>query len=167
MQGNKSQDSLSPRLRELAHAQDLCDNGDHEGAYEIAYKWMRLDPNDPAALCLVVKILCDTDKIAIAYPMAKQLTQIAPEAAVSWLNFGRCAGDLWRYKEAERAYKNALELAKDDKTKSSICVNVACMLVDHGKFAEAEKWSRKAIVFNPESTKAKANLGFCQLAQRD
>lgn len=167
MQSDQPENRLSPRLRELGYAQDLNDAGDYEGAYEICYKWLRLDPNDPAALCLLVSILCNTEKIAIAYPIAKQLTQIAPEAAVSWLNFGRCAGDLWKYREAERAYKKAIALAKDDRTKSSICVNVSCMMVDHGRFREAEKYARQAIVFNPDTTKGKANLGFCQLAARD
>jgi hypothetical protein len=41
------------------------------------------------------------------------------------------------------------------------------MLVDHGMYSKAEKWARKAIVFNPDSPKGKANLGFCQLAKRD
>ena len=167
MQGNKPQNHLSPRLQDLARGQDLNDAGYYESAYQIAYHWLRLDPNDPAALCLLVSILCNTEKIAVAYPIAKVLTQLAPEAAVSWMNFGRCAGDLWHYREAERAYKRALELAKDDVTKSSICVNVSCMLVDHGRFRDAEKWARKAIVFNSDTTKGKANLGFCQLAQRD
>ncbi|MGB5630947.1 MAG: tetratricopeptide repeat protein [Woeseiaceae bacterium] len=167
MQSNEQKDHLSPRLRDIAHGQDLKDGGDYEGAYNIAYNWLRLDPEDPAAMCLLIGILCETDKIAIAHPIAKRLTQIAPEAAVSWLNYGRCAGDLWQYKEAERAYKKALSLSKDDKTKSSICVNVSCMMVDHGRFKEAEKYARQAVVFNPDSTKGKANLGFCQLAQRD
>lgn len=176
MQSDKPQNSLkdidgkqglSPRLQQIFHAQKLNDTGQYEEAYEICYHWLRMDPEDPAALCLLVSILCNTDKVAVAYPIAKRLTQIAPEAAVAWLNFGRCAGDLWRYKEAERAYKRALDLSKDDKTRSSICVNISCMLVDHGKFKKAEKWARKAIVLNPDSTKGKANLGFCQLAQRD
>jgi hypothetical protein len=162
--GNKG---LGPRLSELYRGQELNDAGKYEEAYEICYNWLRLNPEDPAALCLLVSILCNTDKIAVAYPIARRLTQIAPDAAVSWLNFGRCAGDLWRYKEAERAYKRGLELAVDDATKSSICVNISCMLVDHGKFGRAEKWARKAITFNDSTQKGKANLGFCQLAHRD
>ena len=167
MQSNEQKNSLTPRLQELAKAQDLADNREFEAAFSIVYKWLRIDPEDPAALCVMVKVLCDTEKIAVAYPVAKRVTQIAPEAAVGWLNFGRCAGDLWRYREAERAYKKALSLSKDDKTKSSICVNISCMLVDHGRFREAEKWARQSLVYNPDSTKGKANLGFCQLAQRD
>ena len=167
MQSDQQEDCLTPRQRDIYRGQQLNEAGDYEAAYEIAYNWLRLDPEDAAALCLLVGVLCNTEKIAIAHPIAKRLTEIAPEAAVSWLNFGRCAGDLWRYKEAERAYKRALDIAKDDKTKSSICVNISCMLVDHGKFKQAEKWARQAIVYNPETTKGKANLGFCQLAQRD
>ena len=157
----------SVRQQQLYRGQELNDAGDYEGAYEIAYHWLRMDPEDPAALCLLTTILCNTDKVAVAYPIAKRLTQIAPDAAVSWLNFGRCAGDLFRYREAERAYKRALDIALDDKTKSSICVNISCMLVDHGKYARAEPWARRAITFNPESPKGKANLGFCQLSRGD
>lgn len=167
MQSNKQENALTVRQQELGHGQDAKDAGDFETAYDIAYKWLKLDPNDPGALCLLSATMIDTDKVAVAYPIAKQLTQVAPDAAVSWLNFGRCAADLWRYKEAERAYKKALTLAKDDRTKSSICVNMGSMMVDHGHFREAEKYCRQAIVFNPESTKGKANLGFCQLANRD
>jgi tetratricopeptide (TPR) repeat protein len=167
MQSDQPENCLTVRQQDLAYGQDLRDAGDYEKAYDIAYKWLRMDPNDPGALCLLTSILCDTEKTAIAYSISKRLTEIAPEAAVSWLNFGRCAGDLWRYKEAERAYKRALSMAVDDKTKSSICVNISCMMVDHGQFKEAGKYARQAIVFNPDSTKGKANLGFCQLAQRD
>src|SRR5210317_1196398 len=167
VQSDESQDSMTPRQAQLYRGQQLNDAGKYEEAYEICYQWLRLDPEDPAALCLLVTILCNTDKVAVAYPIAKRLTQVAPDAAVSWLNFGRCAGDLFRYREAERAYKTALSLAIDDRTKSSICVNISCMLVDHGKYTKAEKWARKAIVFNPDSSKGKANLGFSQLAKKD
>ena len=44
---------------------------------------------------------------------------------------------------------------------------MASMMVDHGEFAEAESWCLKAIQTNPDSVKGKANLGFCQLAQRN
>ena len=167
MQSNQSQDALTQRQYELGHAQDLRDQGDYEGAYETAYKWLKFDPDDPAALTVLVAVMIDTDKVALAHPLAKRCTEVAPEAAVAWMNLGRTAADLWRYKESLRAYKKALRLAQDDVTKSSICVNIGSMLVDHGRFKEAEKWCRDSIVYNPETTKGKANLGFCQLAQRD
>lgn len=167
MQSNQSKDALSLRLSELAHAQELRDNGDYEGAYNIAYNWLKFDPNDPAALTILVAIMIDTDKVAIAYALAKRVTEVAPEASVAWLNLGRAAADLWRYRESLRAYERALDIAKDDMTKSSICVNIASMMVDHGQFKEGEKWCRRAITYNPTTTKGKANLGFCQLAQRD
>jgi tetratricopeptide (TPR) repeat protein len=167
MQGNQSKDAVSPRLQDLAAANDLKDAGDFEAAYEIAYKWLKLDPNDAAAMTTMVSILIDTDKVAIAYPMAKLVTQVKPDSAVAWMNYGRTSADLWRYKESLRAYKRALSLAKDDKTKSSICVNIGSMMVDNGKFKDAEKYCRKAIVYNPDTTKGKANLGFSQLANQD
>ena len=167
MQSDQQENALSPRQLDLNYGQELKNRGEFEKAYELAYKWLRLDPNDPGALCLLSSVMIDTDKIAIAYSIAKRLTEVAPEAAVSWLNFGRCAADLWRYREAERAYDRALSMALDDKTKSSICVNIASTMVDNGKFRQAEKYCRQAIAFNPDTTKGKANLGFCQLANRD
>jgi hypothetical protein len=80
---------------------------------------------------------------------------------------GMAANDLWRYKESLRCYKKGLACAKDDKDKSMLCVNIASLMVDHGRFDEAAPYCRKAIAYRPETVKGKANLGFCQLANRD
>ena len=48
-----------------------------------------------------------------------------------------------------------------------LCVNIASVMVDNGEFAAAEPYCRKAIELRPDTVKGKANLGFCQLAQRD
>lgn len=167
MQGDEQKDALSERMADLVEGQEREDAGDHEGAYEIAYKWLKVNPSDPAALCLLSSILINTDKVAIAYAITKHLTQEAPEAAAGWMNLGRSAADLWRYNESIRAYKRALQHAKDDLTKSNICVNIASTMVDNGRFREAEKYCRQALTYRPESDKARANIGFCQLANRD
>ena len=164
MQGNEPE--VSVREQELLNAKDLADQGLWQEAYDIVYTWLKSDPNDPQALNLIGYILLNTEKAAVAYPILKQLTQIAPEYSIGWLNFGMAASDLWRYSEAKRAYKKGIMYAATDAQKSKQCVNMASCMVDHGDFEAAEPYCDEAIRLNPDTIKGKANLGFCQLAQR-
>lgn len=163
MQGNEPQ---NPRLRELELAKEIGKQGRWEEAYDIAYKWYKLDADDHQALNVIAYIMSCTDKVAIAYPILRHLTTIAPEYSAGWLNLGHAAADLWRYNEAKRAYKKAIKLASNDEERSAACVNMASTMVDHGDFAEAEKYAEESIRLYPDTVKGKANLGFCQLAQR-
>jgi tetratricopeptide (TPR) repeat protein len=164
MQSNEQEDI---RVKELRLAQDLSSKGEWEGAYDLAYKWLKFDPNDPQALNLIGFIMLNTEKAALAYPILKHLTTVEPSDALAWLNMGMCANDLWRYNESLRAYKKGLACATDDDSKSMLCVNIASLMVDHGRFKEAAPYCRQAIALRPETIKGKANLGFCQLANRD
>lgn len=164
MQGNEPQDR---RITELRHAQDLSYNQDWEAAYDIAYKWMKVDPNDGLALNIMAYIMLNTEKCAIGYPLLKYLTTIEPENALAWLNMGMACSDLWRYNEAVRSYKKGIKFATDEKEESMLCVNMASLMVDHGEFADAEQYCHRAIELNDDTKKGRANLGFCQLAQRN
>jgi tetratricopeptide (TPR) repeat protein len=165
MQGDKPQDNV--RLNNLRQAQDLAEKGDFESAYDLAYRWLKTEPNDPEALNLIAYIMLNTEKAAIAYPILRTLTQIAPDYSAGWLNMGMACADLWRYNEAIRAYKKGIKWAQNDAEVSSQCVNIASTMVDHGDFEEAEPYCHKAIELRPETVKGRANLGFCQLAQRN
>ena len=152
-------------LEALKQAQDLSENGDYDNAAEIAYRYLKDKPNDPAWLTLMTYVLLATNKAAIAYSLAKRVTEVAPRQAHGWLNMGRAASDLWLQKEAIRYYKKGIKLAKDDKQRSVMCVNLGSVLVDNGSFDEGEKYCREALALNPDSVKGRANLGFCQLAK--
>lgn len=165
MQGNESQDDV--RTRELNIAFQCSERQEWEKSYDLAYKWLKIDPNDPDALNIISYIMLNTEKAAIAYPILKTLTEIEPENSLAWLNMGMAASDLWRYTEAKRCYKKGIKYAKDARQKSMQCVNMASTMVDHGDFKEAEPYCRQAIELRPETVKGKANLGFCQLAQRN
>jgi hypothetical protein len=165
VQSNQPQDDV--RRKELWVAHTHSENQEWEQAYDIAYKWLKIDPNDPDALNIIGYIMLNTEKAAIAYPILKQLTQIEPENSLAWLNMGMAASDLWRYAEAKRAYKKGIKHSRDDKQKSMQCVNMASTMVDHGDFSEAEPYCRMAIELRDDTTKGKANLGFCQLARRN
>lgn len=165
MQSDESQ-AVSVREQQLRQAQDLSSRCEWERAYDIAYRWLKSDPTDPEALNIIAYIMLNTDKCAIAYPILRYLTTIEPQNSLSWLNMGMACSDLWRYNEAIRAYKKGVKYARDDRQKSMQCVNMSSVMVDHGEFADAEGWARKAIELEPTSVKGHANLGFCQLAQR-
>ena len=165
MQGNKPE--IDVRQRDLRLAHHYSDIENWEGAYDLAYKWLKIDPNDAQALNIIAYIMLNTEKVAIAYPILKHLTTIEPEDPLAWLNMGMASNDLWRYQESLRAYKKGLACATSDKDKSMLCVNIASLMVDHGKFREAAPYCRKAIALMPDTIKGKANLGFCQLANKD
>lgn len=165
MQSDEPQDSI--RSQQLAQARELSKQGQWEQAYDIAYKWLKTDPNDVDAIYVIAYIMLNTEKVAIAYPLLKQVTTLEPTNSLGWLNMGMACSDLWRYQEAIRAYKKGIKYAKDDEQRAMQCVNMSSIMVDHGEFVDAEEWARKAIEYNPESEKGKANLGFCQLAQRN
>ena len=164
MQSDEPQDL---RISELQHAKNLSTQGEWEGAYDIAYKWLKMDPNDATALNILAYIMLNTEKVALAYPMLKHLLTIEPENPLGWLNMGMAASDLWRYNEAVRAYKKGIVFARDDREESMLCVNMASVMVDHGEFEDAEPYCHRAIELVPDSIKGHANLGFCQLAQRN
>jgi tetratricopeptide (TPR) repeat protein len=92
---------------------------------------------------------------------------LEPQNALGWLNMGMAASDLWRYNEAIRAYKKGIKYAKDTRDESMLCVNIASVMVDHGKFKDAQPYCERAIELRSDTIKGRANLGFCQLAQRD
>lgn len=164
MQGNESQDDV--RNLELIRAHKATEQQDWETAYDLAYKWVKTDPNDADALNIIAYIMLNTHKSAIAYPILKHITSIEPGNPLAWLNMGMAASDLWRYSEAKRSYRRGIDCARDDREKSMLCVNMASTMVDHGDFEGAEPYCEQAIALNPGSVKGQANLGFCQLAQR-
>ena len=158
---------IDVKEQQLKQAADLAYACEWEQAYDLAYRWLKTDPNDPDALYVIAYIMLNTEKAAIAYPILRHLATIEPTNCLLWLNLGKCCSDLWRYEEAKRAYKKGIKYAQSDEQESNMCVNMASMLVDHGEFREAETFCTRAIELRPETVKGRANLGFCQLAQRN
>lgn len=154
------------REEDLKLAQRLSTGEDPDTAYRIADRYLKENPNDPAFLTIFCYLMLQSGKPTMGYTLAKRVTQLLPKDAGAWLNLGMAANDLWQSKESERAYKKALKYAPEDKRKSMICVNLGSLFVDTGRFKEGEKYCREALRYNPDSVKGRANLGFCQLAQR-
>ena len=159
------------REESLIIARSLYEAGEVDKSYELCEKWLTQDPNDGPFLTLMCNVLVKGQKVPIAYQIAKRLVQMEPRMAGAWVNLGMIANELWQEAEAERAYKRALKYCGKPKTRYMILVNIAAMMIDCGRFKDAEQYCKQALEIEDEEIenhgKAYANLGFCQLAQRN
>ena len=158
---------MKSRDSDLKLASQLTENGQVDEAYLIANRYLKNNPNEPDFLTILVHIMLQTDKPVIAYSIARRVTQILPKAPGGWLNLGRAAADLWMAREAVRYYKKSLALCDKPEQKKLTLVNMCAVLIDTGRFEEGEIYAQKVLDMDPENIKATANIGFCQLAQRN
>ena len=154
------------KSNELELARQLAENDDWDRAYIIANKNLRDDPNSWEWLMVMMYVMLGAEKPEIAYQLGKRVTEMKPKAAGGWMNLGMAAKDIWQDEEALRYFKRGLKCSREDAQSGMLMVNIASVLVDTGRFSEAEQYCINALKINPESQKATANLGFCQLAQR-
>jgi len=158
---------MRSRDGDLARAQDLTEAGQVDEAYRIANRYLKFSPNDPEFLTVMVHVMLQSDKIVIAYALARRVVQILPKAAGGWLNMGRAAADLSLTKESIRSYKKALSFAPEGEQRKNTLVNMCAVMINAGRFEEAEPYAKQVLEIDPENRKAISNLGFCQLAQRN
>jgi len=155
------------RERHLEVARELAREGQADDAYRIADDYLKKNPNDLPFLTVMTYIMMASDKPSIAYHLAKQCVALAPKDASVYVNMGQAAQDLWQSREAERAYKKGLKVCLDDEQRIMLLVNLCALYLDTGRFDDAEPWAKECLKLDPEHRKALANLGFCQLAQRN
>lgn len=134
-------------------------------AMDLLKKEMQRATDDPRCISLAAHIYEKSGNTPVAYNLFKQATVLQPTEASHWLNLGRCAQDLWRTQEAERAYSRALSQSSRDSSRTLIYGNLGTMFIDCGDYDTAEKWIAKALAIDPESKGALSNRGFCQLAK--
>lgn len=155
------------KSNELELAQDLAERGDWDNAYKIVRKNLKDNPDDILWMMVLSYIMLGTDKPEIAYQIAKRVTQLAPKQGGGWMNLGMACKDMWLDDKAIRHFKRGLKVSDNDDQRNMLLVNISASLVDTGRFKEAEKYTKQALEIKPDSEKAIANLGFCQLAQRN
>lgn len=151
----------------LIQARKLVDQGEVDHAWKIAKTALFEDPNSIAALGVAAAVQERAGNLGVAYQFYKRISELEPRESASWVNFGKVAEDLWRSTEAERAYGKGLEVATREASKVMLFGNMSALMIDNGRYKEAEKWARRALALDPESAPVKMNLGFCQLAQHE
>ena len=160
--------SLSDAERKrLFKARSLWETGSVDEAWKIVQKLMGEHPFDRDCLYMAGHIHEKSGNMPVAYHMFRLATEQDPREASGWLNFGRLAEELWRTKEAERAYEKALRLCGRDDTMRCTLGNLAALCIDNARYPEAEMWAKKALEAWPDFNGARSNLGFAQLGQRN
>ena len=155
------------RVESLTQARKFAETGQGEKAYEIAGHWLMEDPNDVLALVIMTFVLRKARRLPEAYHIAKKVSELAPEDAASWINFGQICNELFRVEDAERCYKRGLSVAKDPQSRAMLYTNLSALHIDLGRFEDAERETLMALECKPHSEAARSNLGFCQLAKRN
>lgn len=154
------------KAREFAQADRLLTRGEADAAWAIVRKYLHDDPNDIPGLVMGGMVFEKAGNTVVAYHFFKKVTELQPNDANSWINFGRVAEDMWRTQEAERAYYKGLKIANRDESKRLLYGNLSALCIDNGRYEEGEKHALKSLAIK-DTTLARSNLGFCQLAQRN
>lgn len=167
------------KVVELAPAKEAKDGADiykHCGAlleakkideaYALIDKRLTEDPNDAQALNVAASILKKAKKIPIAYALAQRATDLRPDRPEVWDMLGNCAQGLWRQDEAKASYEKALKRAKNNNQRALYLNNVASVLLDLGRFVEAEPYCREGLEILPKDASLRHNMGLSLLAQR-
>ena len=155
-------------MNELAlKAKRCCEEGRYDEAWGIAEHLMGESPNKANPLILGSFVMWKLKRLPVAYQLGIRATQLAPREASAWINLGIAAQELWLVDEAEMAYKTAIRLASSPTEKAMAAMNMSALCIDTGRWVEAEKHARESLRHNPDSAKAKANVGFGLLGQRN
>ena len=150
----------------IQEAEKLCDQDRADEAWGIAEYTMDLFPSSGAALMLASLVAWKMRKFPLAYQLAVRATQLGPIMPLSWLRLGISAHEIWLVDEAESAFKTGARLARTKEELSAMELGLSALLFDTGRYGEAEVHAKKALELNPQSEKAKANLGLSRLGQR-
>lgn len=148
-------------------AADLGEAGKLDHAWKILSKMLIEDPMDYRALITASFVMRRLGALPQAYHFARTATQLRPADSASWVNLGHVASEMWLIDEAENCYERGLKCKNTQSLHLSLLTNMSALYIDNGRFDEAEEICLKILKVEPDHHNALANLGFCQLAQRN
>lgn len=164
-QDARVQERLAANHRRLIEADRLAEAGELDRAWEIVDRHLTYEnPDTPRALNVAQKIWFKQRKLAMAYQFARRAAEVDPGNVYVWINLGMLEEQIYRFDAAEKCFRKAEFMAKDDDARGTLYINWSCMLVSAGRWKEAEVAARKAMQLRPQSPKSKANLGLACLA---
>jgi tetratricopeptide (TPR) repeat protein len=152
-------------MTKLEKAQSLIESGDVEQGWELLKQLLEHHPNDPHLLIAASYTMQLANNWPVAYHLAKSTTQIMPTRSEPWLNLSAACDQLYQLDEGLEAARKAVELADTPKLKASALMNLASILINNGRYEEAEPITRESLAINPASAKSRGNLGMSLLAQ--
>lgn len=126
-------------LVDEAHALD--ERGDPSAAWAALERALNEDPECFDAEFLLGRIANDRGRHEIAAEHLGRATRLKPADAFAFSELGRAFHELKRRGEAEAAYTRSLDLRNDPYT----AINLATLLRDSGRFAEASALYQRAL----------------------
>lgn len=156
--------SMDARLNAIAR---LMEAGEEDKAYVGLQKVLEEDPGNVRALVAYTHLLDQARRLPEAYAMAHLAAKAAPHVPGVWTNLGRIAEELYLYDESEKAHNAAVARSTTDKGRAMNLMNLSALYTQSGRWKAARDTAVKALTFDPEQTKARANLGIAQLALGD
>lgn len=148
-------------------AKELSEYGKTEVAWKLIDKLLIENPNNVQALTMASYLMNKMGGLTQAYHFARAATQLVPNDAAAWTNYGHAASKLWLIDEAEAYYQRALKLSKTQFDYIVLWVNLSALCLDNGQFDKALHYVKKVLAVEPDHKNALTNLGFCQLALRN
>ena len=145
----------------------LAESGRYEHAWKIIAPALIENPLDPRMMVTGALVLKQLGHLPQSYHMARTMTQLYPKDFAGWANFGAVCALMCLNEQAEQAYRSGLECCRNQDEQVLIWTNLNALLVDIGRFREAEAVAQKILEVEPENKAGLANTGFCQLARRD
>jgi tetratricopeptide (TPR) repeat protein len=145
----------------------LSKNGKAKEGWDIINRILVDNPHYIPGLSTGSYVMLRCGGPVCAYHLAYTGTVLKPDDSASWTNRGHAASEMWLVDEAEHCYNKALECVQDESHRRVLWLNLSALRLDNGRFKEAEELTRKILEIDPGNRKAIANLGFCQLAQRN
>lgn len=151
----------------LKLADELCKKGELDQAWNLVEPYLNENPDDALALGIGSHVMKKAKKLPIAYHMARRSVELAPEKFAAWHNLGRICDELWLVSESERAHRKAIKCALNARNKALALCSLAALYINCGEFAKSKPLCQQAVMADPELFIARANLGFCQLAEHN
>jgi hypothetical protein len=148
----------------MLSAKAAAEAGQYDDAWRILDQAAMLDPENAHVMVLASFLTEKQKRPGLSYHIARRMTELYPQEASGWVNYGRACDTLWHMDEAIRAYKMALQ-TNENKSLRLIClVNISAAMLQLGRWTEALEWAQQAVDLNPENKKARHNIGMAQLA---
>jgi hypothetical protein len=136
-------------------------NDDPDHARAICTEALRADPDDAQCLFIMALLFARAERFGEAIPLLEKVTRLKPSKAGAWNNLGMCYQECGRIKQAQAAFKKAIDLAPSPDYYANLgaAYNAEC------NYTEGKRWCRKALDIEPHHATAQATMGFCDLAQ--
>jgi Tetratricopeptide repeat len=146
----------------LLAAREMVARDDPENALPLLMSVLAEDPNNPFGLHVLGWLYMKSGEayLPLAYQIYRRAIAMYPDRREMWNNLSRCADELHRYEEALGISLKSLEV---DANYAPGYSNVACSLINLGRYAEALKYAEAGLEIAPEDRNCLCNKGFALL----